>query len=112
MTHYPLQHDPEFYPSPLTFDELRFFNLRKAERKGDKHQFASLTSSLPQWGVDKFACPGRFWASGQIKLLLMVLLLKFEIGYPEGQTERPKNKVVEEKNQVSLTQRLILKRRE
>lgn len=62
--------------------------------------------------MGKFACPGRFWASAQIKLLLMVLLNEFEISYPEGQTERPQNVVKGEKNQVSLGQRIVLRRKE
>jgi hypothetical protein len=45
----------------------------------------------------KFSCPGRHWAAAQVKLLVMVLLLELEIGFPEGQSERPENKVLGEK---------------
>lgn len=111
MTHILINRDPEIYPEPMSFDALRFYNQRQAQGQGEQHQFASLSSQNPSWGVGKFACPGRFWASAQIKLLLMVLLLEFDIGYPDGQTERPPNVVIGEKNQIKPTQKIVLKRR-
>jgi cytochrome P450 len=111
MTHYPMMHDADLFPEPETFDALRFFNLRKEKGQEERHQFASLSSEIPLWGVGKFACPGRFWASAQIKLILMILLLEFEVVYPDGQINRPKNIIVGEKNQVSMSQKIILKRR-
>ena len=112
MTHYLINKDPELYPSPNTFDPLRFYKQRQELGQQERYQFSSLSSENPSWGVGKFACPGRFWASAQIKLLLMVLLNEFEISYPEGQIERPQNVVKGEKNQVSLGQRIVLRRKE
>jgi cytochrome P450 len=106
-----MMHDADLFPEPETFDALRFFNLRKEKGQEERHQFASLSSEIPSWGVGKFACPGRFWASAQIKLILMILLLEFEVAYPDGQMDRPKNIIVGEKNQVSMSQKIILKRR-
>lgn len=111
MTHYLINKDPELFPSPKTFDSLRFYRQRQEPGQQERHQFSSLSSENPSWGVGKFACPGRFWASAQIKLLLMVLLREFEVSYPEGQTERPENVVKGEKNQVSVSQRVVLRRR-
>ncbi|KAF7862708.1 hypothetical protein EAF04_007581 [Stromatinia cepivora] len=111
MTHYLINKDPELYPSPNTFDSLRFYRKRQEPGQQERYQFSSLSSENPSWGVGKFACPGRFWASAQIKLLLMVLLKEFEISYPNGQTERPENIVKGEKNQVSLSQHIIIRRR-
>lgn len=111
MTHYPMMRDPEIFPEPEVFDGLRYFKLRQEKGQEERHQFASLSSEIPSWGVGKFACPGRFWASAQIKLLLMVLLLEFEIDFPDGQTDRPVNVVMGEKNQVSTLQKITLKRR-
>lgn len=99
-----MMHDPEI------FDGLRFFKLRQEKGQEERHQFASLSAEIPSSGVGKFACPGRFWVSAQIKLLLMVLLLEFEINFPDGQTERPANVIMGEKNQVSALQKITLKR--
>jgi cytochrome P450 len=109
MTHYMTNKDPSIYPSPQTFDPLRFYHLRQNPGDEPKHQFASLSAENPSWGVGKFACPGRFWASAQIKLVLMVLLKEFDIGFPEGQVERPENVVRGEKNQVSMSQCVVIR---
>lgn len=111
MCHAEMQFDPEYFPNPYEFNGLRFYNLRQNDGDGDKHQFASVNSTLPWWGVGKFACPGRFWASAQIKLILMVLLLNFEVRFPIGQTEAPPHTVADERNQVSFTQLVLLKPR-
>ena len=42
------------------------------------------------WGVGTHACPGRFFASYVIKLLLAEILLAYDIKLPPG-TERPKS---------------------
>ncbi|KAF2864692.1 cytochrome P450 [Massariosphaeria phaeospora] len=110
MAHYPQQRDPEFYPAPLDFDGMRFFHLRQKEGKGDKYQFASISSTEPWWGVGKFACPGRFWASAQIKLLLMAILLEFDLGFPDGQLEKPERVVAGAGLKTSVTQHIVLKR--
>ncbi|KAF2122024.1 cytochrome P450 [Lophiotrema nucula] len=108
MSHYPIHRDPEFYPDPLKFDPLRYYNLRQKEGAADRYQFSSISSTEPAWGVGKFACPGRFWASAQIKLILMVLLTKFNIGFPDGQTEKPARKPAGEKLQTDFSQKMVL----
>lgn len=111
MAYYPITRDPSYYPSPLTFDPLRFYNLRQKEGKEEKHQFASVEASEPLWTFGQFACPGRHWATAQIKLLVMVLLLEFEISYLEGQTEGLENKIIGSKCMPSMTQKIVLTRR-
>jgi cytochrome P450 len=112
MTHQPMMNDPVFFPSPETFDGLRFFKLRQKDGQEAKHQFAQLQPNMPNWGVGKFACPGRFWASAQIKLVLMVFLLGYDISFPDGQSERPENIMNGENYMVSRAQQIVLKRRE
>ena len=63
------------------------------------------------WAFRKFVCPGRHWASAQIKLLLIVLMLEFGIGYENGLRERPQNVVVGAKCVPSMTQKVILRKR-
>lgn len=111
MAYQPMYRDPSYYPSPLTFDPLRFYNLRKKEGEEEKHQFASVDAGEALWTFGKFACPGRHWAAAQIKLLVIVLLLEFDISYPEGQTERPESTIYGAKCMPSMTQKMVLKRR-
>jgi len=44
--------------------------------------------------------------------MLMAILLSYEIGYPDGQTERPLNEVKGEKNQINMAQNIVLKKRD
>ncbi|KAF2649957.1 cytochrome P450 [Lophiostoma macrostomum CBS 122681] len=108
MAHYPAQRDPEYYPDPLTFDALRFYNLRQKEGQAERHQFTAVGPDVFNWGVGKFACPGRFWASANIKLILVELLLKYDLGFPQGET-KPERVVAGEKLRTSFTQRIVFK---
>ena len=67
--------------------------------------------TIPLWTFGKFACPGRQWASAQIKLLLMVLSLEFEVGFEGGWRQRPENLVVGGKCVPSMTQKIVVRRR-
>ena len=101
--------DPERYPDPDTFDGYRFYKLRQIKEQAG-YQFAASDKDGPAWGFGKFACPGRFWAGAQIKLVMMALLLHYDIGYPEGQTNRPEDIMLGEKRTPSRTQQIVLKR--
>lgn len=48
------------------------------------------TKSL-SFGHGLHACPGRFFASNEIKILLAYLIVNYNFRFPEGSTERPKN---------------------
>jgi cytochrome P450 len=111
INHYSRQRDPDVYPEPMVFDDLRFYRLRQQFGDSEQYQFASISSVEPWWGVGKFACPGRHWASAQVKMVLMALLLGFEIGFPEGQSGKPERVVEGEKLRTSFNQAMVLKRR-
>ncbi|KAJ8128187.1 hypothetical protein O1611_g5450 [Lasiodiplodia mahajangana] len=82
--------DPQIYDNPDRFDGARFYKKRQA---GDpnRHQFVSTGPDSLPFGHGKFACPGRFFAAAQIKILLANILLRYDISYPEGQVIRPAN---------------------
>ncbi|KAH7050101.1 cytochrome P450, partial [Macrophomina phaseolina] len=75
---------------PAEFDGLRYYRLRQ---EGDKnsHQFATSNPDYLQWGNGRHACPGRFFASNEIKSILSKLILKYDIVPPKEWTGRPPN---------------------
>lgn len=81
---------------PKKFDGLRYYNMREQliktgqddKQVAGKHQFVSISSGSMMFGTGKHACPGRFFAGNEIKLLLAKILMTFELKMPPGVTER------------------------
>jgi len=82
---YELNHDPDLFPDPETFDGHRFLKLRQT---GDpnKHHFAFVSNESINFGAGRHACPGRHFVSYEIKLLLAELLLRYEMKWPGGKS--------------------------
>jgi cytochrome P450 len=87
--------DPEVTPNPDVFDGLRYYKMRENITEGHKHQFASLDGFNMNFGADRYACPGRFFAFMELKILLAQLLLKFDFKLPPGKS-RPSLLVMDE----------------
>ncbi|CCX34716.1 Similar to Ent-kaurene oxidase; acc. no. Q701P2 [Pyronema omphalodes CBS 100304] len=67
--------DPEIFENPEEFDGYRFLKLRQEDP--NKHVFSS--TSTYHWGLGKHACPGRFFASTEIKMLLAEIVVRYDI---------------------------------
>ncbi|KAI2642334.1 cytochrome P450 [Xylaria nigripes] len=84
--------DPDIYANPEKFDGYRFYDKRmSAKTEANRHQFATTGPESLAFGQGKTACPGRFFAASNIKVVLANLLLNYEVSFPAGQTERPRN---------------------
>jgi cytochrome P450 len=82
--------DERFFPSPETFDALRFYKLRqRSEQDANRWQFTSIEDTNTNFGAGKHACPGRFFAGTEIKMMLAYLLLGFDMRLKDGEG-RPK----------------------
>lgn len=51
----------------------------------------TVTKDFLHFGYGRHACPGRFFAANEIKLILARILLDYDIRMPDGQTERYAN---------------------
>jgi cytochrome P450 len=74
--------DPTIYPNPSVYDGYRFFRLRQSGNTG-----AALASTSPEhiaFGIGKPICPGRFFASNEVKIALAKILLTYDVKIPEG----------------------------
>lgn len=82
--------DPAIFPSPAEFDGNRFYKLRQESQGAEKRfQFGMATEESVNFGYGAQACPGRFFAALEIKLMFTKLLLDYDIKHPAGMTERP-----------------------
>ncbi|KAG4437762.1 hypothetical protein IFR05_006747 [Cadophora sp. M221] len=79
------------------FDGLRYYNLRKIPGNENKHQFVATSPDSLNFGHGNHACPGRFFASNEIKVVLIELLQNWEFRFKGdleakgGVERRPEN---------------------
>lgn len=85
-----IQNDPAVTPQPENFDGLRYYKLRQKEGEGHMHQFSTTQERVLNFGHGSNSCPGRFFASLEIKIILVRLIMDYDWKLPEGQG-RPEN---------------------
>lgn len=84
--------DPEIWESPMEFRGFRFSDLRSAKKEdAHKYQFATVTPRAVHFGYGRQACPGRFFASYEIKSIMASILSNFDLRVVDEKVGRPKN---------------------
>ncbi|CAF3472462.1 unnamed protein product [Fusarium graminearum] len=99
---------PESYDNALEFDPYRYVRMRESGEENKAH----LVSTSPEhlgFGHGVHACPGRFLAANEIKILLCHLLLKYDWKLPEG--AEPKPSFVSFRIDGDKTTNLLIRRR-
>lgn len=93
--------DPDYFERGEDFLPWRWLELRAtAEGSGESVTPFLATSTSPtnlHWGYGRNACPGRFMAAAEIKLILAWILWHFDISFPPGQDTRPESSFVDER---------------
>ncbi|PSK56847.1 Ent-kaurene oxidase [Elsinoe australis] len=77
--------DPELYPEPEKFKVDRFLKLRNQAGEENNWQFVTTSSKHMTFGHGQHACPGRFFASNEIKIALCFFLLKYDMKLLDGE---------------------------
>lgn len=90
---YPVFHDADIYPDPYTFKPFRFAEKRQAAGEGTyvekaRQAWATTNPQYTAFGHGRHACPGRFFASSEIKLMLAYIIMNYDF---EPQKKRPEN---------------------
>ncbi|KAJ5655869.1 hypothetical protein N7507_007819 [Penicillium longicatenatum] len=73
-----INEDETIYPNPEKYDGYRFLRKRQEPGHEHKHQFVTTTRESYGFGHGVHACPGRFFAANESKILLIHLLLKYD----------------------------------
>jgi cytochrome P450 len=99
-----IHNDPALYEDAAEFKPFRFVEMRETAAVADvethpeakkstthlinnaKLSFVSLSSQYHPFGYGRHACPGRFFAANELKLLLAYMFQNYEF---ENQPERP-----------------------
>ncbi|KAJ4258884.1 hypothetical protein NW762_007971 [Fusarium torreyae] len=103
--------DPEIYPEPEKYDVHRFLNLRSKPGQENAHQFVTTSPQHMLFGHGTHACPGRFFASNEMKIALCHLLVKYDWKLCEGQSERPRNLQVDQGFLTDPSAKVMVRRR-
>jgi cytochrome P450 len=87
-----VSNDPENFPEPEKFDGYRFVKLRSAKEGSTSqyHQFVTANKTSLNFGYGKHACPGRFFAAAEIKMILAHFLINYDFELENGPA-RPTN---------------------
>ncbi|TEB33849.1 cytochrome P450 [Coprinellus micaceus] len=81
----PMQLDSDHYEDPLEFKGFRFAELREKEGAGLEslqHQMVSLDPTYMLFGYGRNACPGRFFAVNEVKVLLAHIIRELRLEAP------------------------------
>lgn len=92
---YSIHFDEEVYGADAgSFKPFRFYNRRKDAQetgdnlKGARQAWATTSADYLSFGAGLNSCPGRFFASGMLKVLMANILLRYDF---EFQEKRPDN---------------------
>lgn len=66
------------YPDAGTYDGYRFYNIRQDPGLEHKANLVATTGDHMGFGHGKHACPGRFFAANEAKVVLSHMLLKYD----------------------------------
>ena len=78
------------HPDPDDFRGFRFAELRDQPGHETSHQWVATGHDHLNFGHGSHACPGRFFAANEIKVVLSYILLTYDFRFADGQT-RPEN---------------------
>ena len=107
---YAISQDPENISNAQNFDGFRYYIQRKQPDEDNKHQFAMTDKNHLHFGRGKYACPGRFFASAELKMIIAHLILQYDFKYPDGKGS-PANLNADEFLYPDPDARLLIKRR-
>ncbi|KAI8714881.1 hypothetical protein NCS52_01209000 [Fusarium sp. LHS14.1] len=76
--------DPSLHPNPDQWDGTRFYKMRDDPAKQNSSQLVSTSPDYLAFGHGQNACPGRFFASNEVKIALIQIILKYDFELKEG----------------------------
>ncbi|KAK2030372.1 cytochrome p450 monooxygenase [Colletotrichum zoysiae] len=110
--------DPEIFPEPEKFKGFRFDAVKSKastdstdEKSKPSVTYAAAHPASMAFGYGRHACPGRFFASAEIKAIMVYLLRNYDFKFPDGRDERPPSLIFETQNLPNPAGRIMFKKR-
>ncbi len=105
--------DPDIYPDPGKFDGFRFSDLRSSNSPNTARLvYAASNLDSMAFGYGRHACPGRFFAANEIKMIMVYLLTKYNFEFPKGVMGRPESFAAETQLLPNHSAKIMLKGRD
>ncbi|GKT83710.1 cytochrome P450 oxidoreductase [Colletotrichum tofieldiae] len=74
-----INRSPELWENPDKFDMDRFYRLRELSGNDNRYHFVTTSSNSPGWGDGTQACPGRFFATSTLKIVMAHVVMNYDI---------------------------------
>ena len=118
-----IQHDPEIYPDPETYDAFRFSRIKEEGTHNTANDdvqddvenlklkntgLITTSDAFFPFGHGRHACPGRFFVALELKMLLAYMVMNYEI---EPLATRPPNKWFGQNNLPPMKATIRVRRR-
>ncbi|KAI1205060.1 cytochrome P450 [Annulohypoxylon truncatum] len=103
--------DSTIYSEPEKFDAARFLKMRQQPGQENSWQLVTTSPAHTGFGHGQHACPGRFFASNELKIALCHLLLKYDWRFVPGEG-RPAYRTAETHNSVDQASKIQFRRRQ
>jgi len=81
-TAYSIHHDNHFYENAMKFDAFRFSRAREGSSSvldGKNQSIVTTSETFLSFGHGRHACPGRFFAASELKLLLAYVIMNYDV---------------------------------
>ncbi|KAH7020695.1 cytochrome P450 [Microdochium trichocladiopsis] len=101
--------DDEQWKDAATFDPYRFIRMRESSNEANASHLVSTSPSHMGFGHGVHACPGRFFASNELKIALCHLILKYDWKLPGA--KRPDPVVIGMQYMANPESNLLFRRR-
>lgn len=105
-----INEDDAVYPNASAYDGFRFYKKRQEPGHEHRHQLVTTTSENFSFGHGRHACPGRFFAANETKILLMHMLLKYDWKFKDVK-RRPRNFEIGTESIADPSVELLFRRR-
>ena len=107
----PMSQDLAYYDDPLKFNGYRFYHPASGEHEKTGNEYSAIEPGNLSWGNGRFSCPGRWYASLMMKLLIASLILEYDFKFPEDTRRRPSNFVMDVHVLPNMSQKLLIRGR-
>ncbi|KAG2005586.1 cytochrome P450 [Coprinopsis cinerea AmutBmut pab1-1] len=107
--------DPDVYEDPDTFDGFRFVKNKEGSNGDSARDYQGMVSLNPSYlifGGGRPACPGRYLAVNEAKLVLAHVLLNYDIKLPNDRTTPPEPFWIGESRAMDPKAEILFRRRQ